>query len=59
VPTIWEDYRRILQKSGAPWDEFEFIERFAFYERAKDAYAIIATSEGAQYANLILKKGVL
>ena len=35
------------------------IERFAFYERAKKAYAVIATSEGAIYANIILKKGVI
>ena len=35
------------------------IERFAFYDRAKTAYAIIATSEMALYANIILKKGVV
>lgn len=29
------------------------------YERAKKAYAVIATGEGAQYANIILKKGVV
>ena len=31
--------------------------RFAFYEEAKKAYAVIATSETSQYANVILKKG--
>ena len=35
------------------------IERFAFYERAKKAYAIVATGESALYANIILKKGVV
>ena len=35
------------------------LERFAFYERAKKAYAIIATGEGAVYANIIIKKGVI
>lgn len=35
------------------------IERFAFYERAKKAYAVVQTGEGAQYANIILKKGVV
>lgn len=35
------------------------IERFAFYERAKKAYAIVATGEEAIYANIILKKGVV
>ena len=35
------------------------IERFAFYERARNAYAIVATGETALYANIILKKGVV
>jgi L-fucose mutarotase len=35
------------------------IERFAFYERAKEAFAVIATGEEALYGNIILKKGVL
>jgi len=35
------------------------VERFAFYERAKKAYAVIATGETELYANLILKKGVV
>jgi len=35
------------------------VERFAFYERAKKAYAVLATSEMALYANIILKKGVI
>jgi L-fucose mutarotase len=58
-PTIWEQYRTILQASGEQFSDFEFVERFAFYERAKKAYAVVATSEKALYANLILKKGVL
>ncbi len=58
-PTIWEDYRRIVKASGEKFSDFEFVERFAFYERAKKAYAVIATSEKALYANVILKKGVL
>uniref|UniRef100_A0A3B3B721 Fucose mutarotase n=1 Tax=Oryzias melastigma TaxID=30732 RepID=A0A3B3B721_ORYME len=35
------------------------VERFAFYERAKKSYAVVATGETALYGNLILKKGVL
>ena len=38
---------------------FELVERFAFYDRAKKAYAVIATGETAIYANIILKKGVV
>jgi L-fucose mutarotase len=58
-PTIWEDYRKIALASGEKFSDFEFVERFAFYERAKQAYAVVATSEKALYANVILKKGVL
>ncbi|XP_017513154.2 fucose mutarotase isoform X5 [Manis pentadactyla] len=35
------------------------IERFEFYQRAKKAFAVVATGETALYGNLILKKGVL
>jgi L-fucose mutarotase len=58
-PTIWEEYRKIIVASGEQFDDFEFVERFAFYDRAKEAYAVVATSEGALYANIILKKGVI
>ncbi|MNW66874.1 L-fucose mutarotase [compost metagenome] len=40
-------------------DALEYEERFDFYERAAKAYVIVATGERAQYANLILKKGVI
>ena len=58
-PTIWEQYRAIINSSGEKFSDFEFVERFAFYERARQAYAVVATSEKALYANVILKKGVL
>lgn len=58
-PVIWDVYKKILKKSGEPFKQFEFIERFEFYERAKKAYAIISTGESALYANIILKKGVV
>lgn len=58
-PTIWEQYRQIVRRSGEKFSDFEFVERFAFYERARQAYAVVATSEKALYANVILKKGVL
>lgn len=58
-PTIWEQYRTILRASGEKFSDFEHIERFAFYDRAKQAYAVVATGEKALYANIVLKKGVL
>ena len=57
---IWDEYKSIIAKyddRGA--DTVANIERFAFYEEAKKAYAIIATGESALYANVILQKGVI
>lgn len=59
VPTIWEDYKAVINKYEPENCKIEMIERFAFYERAKKAYAVIATGEEAIYANIILKKGVV
>ena len=55
---IWNDYDKIIRDSGEKFNGFEKIERFAFYDRARNAYAVVATSESALYANIILKKGV-
>lgn len=57
---IWDEYKSIVSK----YDErgacaLGSIERFAFYEESKKAYAIIATSESALYANIMLQKGVI
>jgi L-fucose mutarotase len=57
--TIWEDYKKIVEVYDSKAANFQQLERFKFYERAKSAYAVIATSEAALYANLILKKGVV
>ena len=57
VPVIWEEYRRIIRQYQTV--SIEEIDRFAFYERAKKAYAIVATGETALYANILLKKGVV
>lgn len=58
-PVIWDEYRTIIAQHEPSFTDFELVERFAFYERAKQAYAVLATSEAAQYANVILKKGVI
>lgn len=58
-PVIWEEYRQVVLKYEPGFKDFEFVERFAFYERARKAYAVLASSEMALYANIILKKGVI
>jgi len=57
-PTIWDEYRKIIMKYEK-FSDFEYVERFAFYERTKVAYAVVSTSELARYANIILKKGLV
>ena len=59
TPTIWKTYDEILNKYEPEHHDIEMTERFAFYERAKNAYLIIATGETAIYANVLLKKGVV
>ena len=57
-PVIWQEYEKIAEKHDKNV-RIGNIDRFAFYERAKTAYAVIATGEKAVYANIILKKGVI
>lgn len=57
-PTIWAEYEEIANRHDKNL-KIAHLERFAFYERAKTAYAVIATGEEAIYANIILKKGVI
>lgn len=58
-PTIWKDYQSLLTKYEPQYGNIEMMERFAFYDRAKKAYAIIASGETEIYANILLKKGVV
>lgn len=57
---IWDTYEQIVSKyDERKGNAIGQIERFKFYEEAKTAYAIIATSEKALYANIMLQKGVV
>ncbi|NBK24833.1 MAG: L-fucose mutarotase [Spirochaetia bacterium] len=56
---IWASFEAIAKQGDPNFKGFGNIERYAFYERSKKAYAVIATSESALYANVILKKGVV
>jgi L-fucose mutarotase len=60
-PEIWNEYKQVIEQSeeASAFGEFEMIERFDFYERAKECFAVVATGETALYANIILKKGVV
>ena len=56
--SIWEKYDALVEKYEERGTKvIQKLERFAFYDEAKKAYAVIATSETSQYANVILQKG--
>ncbi|MCD6121820.1 MAG: fucose isomerase [Spirochaetales bacterium] len=58
-PERYGDFKSLVKKYNPDFKDFEYVERFDFYERTKKAYAVIATSDLALYACIILKKGVL
>ncbi len=54
-PESYARFRKIIGKHHSQFKDFELVERFELYERAKQAYAVIVTSEAD--GNVILKKG--
>lgn len=56
---IWAEYQRLLDGAEGRHISMEQVERFAFYERAKATFGVVATGEGALYGNIIIKKGII
>ena len=54
-PEIAAECRAVLGKDA---DRIDYMERFAFYDRAKHAYAVVITGESRKYGNILIKKGV-
>ena len=52
---IWNEYQRLLDSAGVRYIAIEQVERFAFYDRAKQTFGVVATGETALYGNLIIK----
>lgn len=59
APDVWQQYKNVIQKYEEFFTDFEYIERYSFYERSKNAFAVVATSDSAFKGNIILKKGVV
>ena len=57
-PAVESGYRVMIDKHAPGTPDITFIERFAFYERAQSAFAVVMTGDTRKYANIILKKGV-
>jgi len=58
-PETEKSYRAVIDRHWPGTPPTERIERFAFYERCKSAYAVVMTGETVKYGNIILKKGVI
>jgi L-fucose mutarotase len=56
---IEAEYMEVIRRSDSGVPAPIRIEKFAFYERSRNAYAILMTGEKRLYANIILKKGVI
>ena len=59
IPPSIAEFQTIIDRLSAFPTQIARIERFAFYERAKNCFAVVATSDRRLYANLILTKGVI
>jgi L-fucose mutarotase len=57
-PEVEKSYRAVIDKRWPGTPPVERVERFAFYERTKKAFAVVMTGETVKYGNIILKKGV-
>lgn len=56
IPTVnWDEYKAAIAKVSDA--TVEHIERFAFYDRMKGAFAAVITADTRPYGNIILKKG--
>ena len=57
-PSVEASYRAVIDRVWPDTPPIARVERFAFYEQARDAFAVVMTGETAKYGNVILKKGV-
>ncbi|WGF87254.1 RbsD/FucU family protein [Marinivivus vitaminiproducens] len=59
VPAVQAEVQRVIDASQGQPLAMTGLERFAFYERAKNAFAVVQTGERRFYGCFILKKGVI
>lgn len=59
IPEAVADFQAIIDAVADRQAQIQTLERFAFYDRAKTAFAIVQTGERRLYGNIILKKGVV
>jgi L-fucose mutarotase len=57
-PAVERQYLEVVRRHAPAAKAPVRVDRFAFYERARDAFAVVMTGETRKYGNLLLKKGV-
>lgn len=58
-PLVWKSYQEQLQKYPDGAKPFVLLSKSEFYDRARNAYAIVATGEQEGFANIIIRKGII
>jgi L-fucose mutarotase len=58
-PVVWSKYKELLAAYPDGDKQFLTLPKPEFYDRAKKAYCIVATSESEGFANLIIRKGII
>lgn len=59
VPPVVREFQAAVDAAEGRPVTIGRLERFAFYERAQAAFALVATGERRLYGNIILKKGII
>lgn len=59
TPPVVHEFQRVVEEVADNPARISALERFEFYERARDAYLVVQTGERRLYGNIILKKGVV
>jgi len=57
-PAVEDRYMKVVHRHAPDAKPPKRIDRYPFYDRARQAYALVITGETATYGNLLLKKGV-
>jgi L-fucose mutarotase len=59
VPAPVRDFQPVIDAAAGRPVAIDRLERFAFYDRARAAFAVLATGDARKYANIIVRKGVI
>lgn len=59
IPPVVQEFQGIINDTADNPAQIQTLERFDFYDRSQNAYAVIQTGEQRLYGNIVLKKGII